>query len=258
MKPILSNRLAPLLLLQGEGGMVAIEVDGVVGEQELVLRQLSELIPAPPYLYGCTILGDGRMVLVLDGTALLESSDVAQVALPTPTAQPPAIAAPPTAAPAIAPTPEPTPESIETPPEVSPTVIAPPPTAIAPDPRDQPPCLLVVEDSETERQILALTLEKAGYRVVQAANGVEALDQLQNAPDVRLIISDLEMPRMNGLEFLSTRRQNPKIANIPVLMLTSCSGQQYYQVVMGLGAAGYMTKPHIRQELLDTIASLLP
>lgn len=256
MKPILSNRLAPLLLLQGEGGMVAIEVDGVVGEQELVLRQLSELIPAPPYLYGCTILGDGRMVLVLDGTALLESSDVAQVALPMPTAQPAAIAPP--DSPAIAPSPEIAPEAAETLPEESPTAIAPPPAAIAPEPRDRPPCLLVVEDSETERHILALTLEKAGYRVVQAANGVEALDQLQSTPDVRLIVSDLEMPRMNGLEFLSTRRQNPKIATIPVLMLTSCSGQQYYQVVMGLGAAGYMTKPHIRQELLDTIAALLP
>ncbi|GAB4357204.1 MAG: hypothetical protein Fur0042_26570 [Cyanophyceae cyanobacterium] len=251
MKPILSNRLAPLLLLQGEGGLVAIEVDGVVGEQELVLRQLSELIPAPPYLYGCTILGDGRMVLVLDGTALLESSDVAQVALPMPTAPPAAIA---TLDPSEAAPPE-LPEAL---PEVAPTAIAHPPTAIAPEPRDRPPCLLVVEDSETERQILTLTLEKAGYRVIQAANGVEALDQLQNAPDVRLIVSDLEMPRMNGLEFLSTRRQNPKIANIPVLMLTSCSGQQYYQVVMGLGAAGYMTKPHIRQELLDTIAALLP
>ncbi|MGD1849538.1 MAG: response regulator, partial [Cyanophyceae cyanobacterium] len=120
------------------------------------------------------------------------------------------------------------------------------------------PTLLVVEDSETERIILALTLEKSGFKVVQAEDGQEALEQLRKNPQVQLVISDLEMPRMGGLEFLSARRQEPPaIAKIPVVMLTSCSGKQYQQIATGLGAALYMTKPHVTQELLENIHSLI-
>ena len=281
LTPVLHNNLAPLMLLRGDEGLVAIEVDGVVGEQELVLRQLSEAIPSPSYIYGCTILGDGRMALVLDGAALLERSDVAPAAItpehivqtalnPRPTANPDA-----TALPAIAEDEDDEPSMINSPADISADISAdipaPTQTPIAPAPKpaiappmesapvqsaDQP-TLLVVEDSETERNILALTLEKAGFLVVQAGDGQAALEQLRSHPNVRLVISDLEMPRMGGLEFLSARRQEPAIAKVPVMMLTSCSGKQYQQIATSLGAAQYMTKPHVTQELINNINALI-
>ncbi|MEM1426969.1 MAG: response regulator, partial [Cyanobacteria bacterium P01_H01_bin.130] len=277
LTPVLHNNLAPLMLLRGDEGLVAIEVDGVVGEQELVLRQLSEAIPSPSYIYGCTILGDGRMALVLDGAALLERSDVAPAAItpehivqtalnPRPTANPG-----PTALPAIAEDEDDEPSMINIPADISADIPVPTQTPIAPTtlpaiaPPVQPatvksagnPTLLVVEDSETERNILALTLEKAGFLVVQAGDGQTALEQLRSHPEVQLVISDLEMPRMGGLEFLSARRQEPAIAKVPVMMLTSCSGKQYQQIATSLGAAQYMTKPHLAQELIDNINALI-
>ncbi len=278
--PMLSNRLAPLLLLHSEEGLVALEVDGVVGEQELVLRQFSESIPAPSYIYGCTILGDGRMVLVLDGTSLLRDSDVAPTAVtsrpieatPEPASLPmapdpvaarlPAAAAAPsrpvapaaiapssTAAPSTA-TPSTAAPSTATP-STPPTVPSPP--AAASSPTANKGSLLVVEDSDTERKILAITLEKAGYTVFQAADGRQALQQVNQHPNIRLVISDLEMPVMSGLEMLNARRQDPVFSKIPVALLTSCTGKQYRQIATSLGAVDYWTKPHVAAEMLVAI-----
>ncbi|MEM9245686.1 MAG: hybrid sensor histidine kinase/response regulator, partial [Cyanobacteria bacterium P01_F01_bin.153] len=247
LTPVLHNRLAPLMLLRSDEGLVAIEVDGVVGEQELVLRQLSEAIPSPDYIYGCTILGDGRMALVLDGGSLLERSDIAPASI-TPdhiiTTALSGSATPEVDIPQSAPQETAPPETVEAVPaidnEPSEIKFVVPPQPAPPTPNSAPPSgpstLLVVEDSETERNILALTLEKSGFKVVQAGDGQEALEQLRQNPQVQLVISDLEMPRMGGLEFLSTRRQEPAIAKIPVMMLTSCSGKQYQQIAAGLGA----------------------
>jgi chemotaxis family two-component system sensor histidine kinase/response regulator PixL len=114
----------------------------------------------------------------------------------------------------------------------------------------------VVEDSDTERRLLTLTLERQGYRVVQAADGLEALTQLRQRSDIDLVISDIEMPRMTGLEFLNARRQHPNAAQVPVILLTSCSGTQYKQVALSLGAADYMLKPHVTPELVASIERL--
>jgi chemotaxis protein histidine kinase CheA/ActR/RegA family two-component response regulator len=257
--PFLSNRLAPLLLMDAGDYPVAIEVDGVVGEQELVLRQLSEALPAPRYIYGCTVLGDGRMVLAIDGNELLvqaEALPAAAMAIgPLPGSDSPAPA--PTPLPTLeAPTFEPATEAIEPRdrPLERPEAIAP----VSPSPVAAPAhkTLLVVEDSDTERRLLSLTLERQGYRIMQAADGLEALDLLRQRSDVDLVISDLEMPRMTGLEFLNMRRQYPGASQVPVILLTSCSGTQYRQVALSLGAADYMLKPHVTQELIANIERL--
>jgi len=237
--PFLSNRLAPLLLMDAGDTPVAIEVDGVVGEQELVLRQLSEALPAPRYIYGCTILGDGRMVLAIDGNELL--SQVESLPMnPVPVRELPK-------APAVT--------------ALATEAIATPTSPIAPTASTLPAAhntktLLVVEDSDTERRLLTLTLERQGYHVAQAADGLEALSVLRQRSDIDLVISDIEMPRMTGLEFLNARRQHPNAAQIPVILLTSCSGNQYKQVALSLGAADYMLKPHVTPELVASIERL--
>ncbi|HEY9689468.1 MAG TPA: response regulator, partial [Coleofasciculaceae cyanobacterium] len=130
------------------------------------------------------------------------------------------------------------------------------PTAGAFPPAHNTKTLLVVEDSDTERRLLTLTLERQGYHVAQAVDGLEALNVLRQRSDIDLVISDIEMPRMTGLEFLNARRQHPNAAQVPVILLTSCSGTQYKQVALSLGAADYLLKPHVTPELVASIERL--
>ena len=114
-----------------------------------------------------------------------------------------------------------------------------------------------MDDSITLRQNLALVLQKAGYQTIQARDGGEAIAQLQQHPEIRFVICDVEMPGMNGFEFLSHRSQSPAMANIPVVMLTSRSGEKHRQIALELGANGYLTKPYLDRELLTKVADLI-
>ncbi len=122
-----------------------------------------------------------------------------------------------------------------------------------PSPQPSLQVIQVIDDSLTMRQSLALTLEKAGYRVLTAQNGREALEQLQYEAGVSLITCDVEMPIMNGFEFLIQKREVVSLAAIPVLMLTSRGGDKHRQLALQLGAVGYLTKPYLDSELLSEI-----
>jgi chemotaxis family two-component system sensor histidine kinase/response regulator PixL len=91
---------------------------------------------------------------------------------------------------------------------------------------------------------------------IQAQNGVEALEQLQLHPEIAVIISDLEIPKMNGFELLSHIRQNPDSAKKPVMVLTSRSADKHRQLAYELGANSYLTKPYLEHEFLSTVESL--
>ena len=92
---------------------------------------------------------------------------------------------------------------------------------------------------------------------MQARDGKEALEQLQQNTTVKLIICDIEMPNMNGFEFLHQRRQDPHISNIPVAMLTSRGNPKHRRLAQHLGANQYFTKPYIEQTFLDEIRNML-
>ncbi|KOP27745.1 hypothetical protein AMR41_03510 [Hapalosiphon sp. MRB220] len=113
--------------------------------------------------------------------------------------------------------------------------------------------ILVVDDSKSVRHLISLTLQKAGYKVVQAQDGKEAIAKLQQNPNIQLVICDIEMPNMNGFEFLSHRLQNPLLAKIPVVMLSTCNTNKHRQLAMQLGATNYFTKPYIEQEFLAAL-----
>jgi chemotaxis family two-component system sensor histidine kinase/response regulator PixL len=117
--------------------------------------------------------------------------------------------------------------------------------------------ILVVDDAISLRQTLSLTLQKFGYQVVQAQNGVEAIEQLQLHPEIEVIISDLEMPRMNGFELLSYIRQDDKIAKKPVVVLTSRSAAKHRQLAVELGANAYINKPYLEHELISILGNLV-
>jgi chemosensory pili system protein ChpA (sensor histidine kinase/response regulator) len=117
--------------------------------------------------------------------------------------------------------------------------------------------ILVVDDSIHVRRLLADTLEKAGYQVVQAQDGQEALDKLFGGLQVQAVFCDLEMPNVDGYEFLERCRCTAGVGKLPVVMLTSRASDKYRLRALELGASAYFTKPYIESELIQTLEQLL-
>ena len=246
-----STDLTPPLLVVNRGQQVlALEVDHLVTEQKLVIKPFGAAVAPPSYTYGCTILGDGSLIPVIDGATLVERS-LAQNSQVTAIAQ----GAPPKA---IATMSEPQ-RNIEFGSDrataannnssVSQTLDL---LNTATD-----PTVLVVDDAVSLRKTLAVSLERAGYRVVQAGDGWEALKHLQSNSSVKLVICDIEMPNMNGFDFMNHRRKDPQLLKIPVVMLTSRSNDKHRRLAMHLGATAYFTKPYIEQGFLKAIKDIL-
>ncbi|MEH2111963.1 hybrid sensor histidine kinase/response regulator [Nostoc sp.] len=248
----------PVLLLRRNQGKVALEVDQIIGEQELVIRPLGNAIAPPKYIYGCSSLANGNLILIIDASLLVKSSDIQQTTLnirALPVASASSInqkvlpisghtfSSTPLLAPSTSTT---TIETIETQPSYS----------QEPD-RKSPKVVLVVDDAISLRQTLSLTLQKSGYQVIQAQNGVEALEKLQLHPEIQIVVSDLEMPRMNGFELLSNFRQYTNLAKIPVVILTSRSAEKHRQLAQELGAKAYLTKPFLEHEFISKIKELI-
>lgn len=117
--------------------------------------------------------------------------------------------------------------------------------------------ILVVDDSPSMREMIAFTLKRAGYTIVQSGDGQEALAKLGNER-VALIITDLNMPVMDGMTFIRQARINPHLKFTPILMLTTESQEEKKQEGKAAGATGWLVKPFDPQQLLSTIAKVLP
>lgn len=233
--PVLESLNSPVLLLRCQQEILALVVDQIIGEQELVIRPLGSAIAPPKYVYGCTTLADGTLVLVIDG-ALLTQTQQQRIQpqldyMRLPVAE-------------ILQQNSWFPLSTDTTQSLPLLNSASPSTSKV---------ILIVDDNLSFRQTLSLTLQKFGYQVLQAENGLEALEKLQQHPEIQLVISDLEMPQMNGLEFLSRLQQHPQVVRRPVIILTSRSVQIYGQMAQHLGAIAYLTKPYVEQELVSTV-----
>jgi two-component system, chemotaxis family, sensor histidine kinase and response regulator PixL len=216
-----------LMIDQGQD-VVALEIDKFWGEQEVTIRQPLGNMKMPPGFTGCTILGDGRIVPLIDAIEFIRWID-GDLAVTN------AIGA-----------------NLHLPHDdlIAATPAAPTST--------QKPRILVVDDSINVRRFVALTLEKAGYLVEQAKDGQEAIEKLQaGLLHVRAVVCDVEMPRMDGYGFLATVKGLSQFKNIPVLMLTSRSGDKHRKIAMNLGASGYFAKPFKEQELLATLTQLV-
>jgi CheY-like chemotaxis protein len=120
-----------------------------------------------------------------------------------------------------------------------------------------PKTILIVDDSKTVREILTLTLEGEGYSVLQAQDGQQALEYLEQQATIHLIICDLEMSNLNGFEFLRHRLQDPRWLKIPVVILSSHTEAEYRQLSQKLGAVDYVTIPYDRASLVTSIKTLL-
>lgn len=218
-----TSEACPIILIRYKNRLVGLEIDQLIGEQELVIRSLGNLSTTPTYVYGCSILPDGCLSLVLDGATLVRKilKQLSQHLSQTANLNGGQVSF-----------------------------------------RDSQPLpatkrsILIVDDSITVRNTLSKTLEKAGYWVLQAKEGNEALQKLQQT-DVAAILCDLEMPGMNGFEFLKARQHQPKIASVPTIMLTSRTGVKHRQLAQKLGATDYLTKPYLAPQLLATLTHTL-
>ena len=120
------------------------------------------------------------------------------------------------------------------------------------------PTILVAEDSVAIRRMLDKILTSVGYQVIVCRDGQEALEQVeQNQGRIDLILSDVEMPRLNGFELLEKVRNLAAFKNTPVVMATSRTGERHQQRAKRLGATEYLGKPILPQQLIDTVAALL-
>ncbi|WP_107669219.1 response regulator [Cyanothece sp. BG0011] len=118
--------------------------------------------------------------------------------------------------------------------------------------------ILIAEDSVATRRLLEKILDKVGFNVILCRDGQEALEKLElHQRGIDLIISDIEMPRLNGFELLKTIRSHSDFAHIPVIMVTSRTGQHHRQEGTTLGANAYLGKPILAKSLLKTIESFL-
>ncbi|AFZ17148.1 hybrid sensor histidine kinase/response regulator [Allocoleopsis franciscana] len=223
----------PMLVLRQEEQVLALEIDRLVTEQELVIKPFGSAIAPPSFTYGCTILGDGSLIPVIDGTVLLDQ-----------------LLGHNTTATRINTGSKPITLTVNENSSINQTK-----TGIT---APHAPTVLVVDDAVALRRTLALTLERAGCRVLQARDGREALEQLrQGSSRVNLVVCDIEMPNMNGFEFLGQRRQDPQLSKIPVVMLTSRSNDKHRWLAMRLGATAYFTKPYLEQEFLVAIKHII-
>lgn len=217
----------PTVLMLNQGNqVVGLEIDRSWGEQEVAIRKVEGLLPMPAGFSNCTILGDGRIVPLVDISELLRwiaGSERARV------------------------------DSKQArqnlPPASSPKL-----PMVQGDHRH--PTILVVDDSINVRRFLALTLEKAGYQVAQAKDGQDALDKLSAGLTVQAVVCDIEMPRLDGFGFLARFKADSTFEQIPVTMLTSRSGEKHRQLAMSLGATAYFSKPYNEQALLQTLKQL--
>ncbi|NEP09546.1 MAG: response regulator [Symploca sp. SIO2C1] len=222
---------SPMLIMRGEQQVFALEIDNLGTEQELVIKPFGSAIAPPSYAYGCTILGDGTLIPVIDATVLLNltlEQTTGATGVTTATHDTTALNQD---------------SSFN---QTSTTIRA-----------AQAPTILVVDDAVTLRRTLALTLERVGFRVLEARDGREAIEQLQQSSSVNLVVCDIEMPNMNGFDFLSHRRQDSQLSKIPVVMLTSRSSEKHQWLAKHLGATAYFTKPFLEQELVAELKQIL-
>jgi two-component system, chemotaxis family, sensor histidine kinase and response regulator PixL len=228
-----------LLMVQVDGQKLCLAVDRILSEQELAISPVGNAFTFPSYVQGYSTLSEGNLSLAIDPVELLNrsrhSSPLKSFVAKSPTEPPQLLALPATAA------------EIAIEAELLPYHSA----------ANSKITVLVVDDSLVQRQSLLRTLSGAGYQVLQAANGQEALVQLNQHAEIQVVVCDIEMPYMNGFEFLSYCRQDARLSQIPTIMLTTRSGAKHRQLAIALGARAYTTKPHADQELLAAVENML-
>lgn len=202
------DRFNWLLLLRAGSETLALHVDALRGNQEVVVKNAGPQYARMVGFSGATVLGDGEIVLILNPVALAGRNPAATADATPPLSRAKAV------------------QSL--------------------------PTVMVVDDSLTVRKITGRLLEREGYRVITAKDGVDALEQLLNAtPDV--IIADIEMPRMDGFDLTRNIRADARLKTVPIIMITSRTADKHKRYAAEIGVNHYLGKPYDEDVLLQLI-----
>ena len=212
-----------IIILRSNDNLLAIQVDQVFGEQEIVIKQIEGPIPKPAGIAGATVLGDGTIMPIGDVLELIEIAQGKRTI------------------------------------EIGFNILEEEDGSKQshPETSTNDPIVLVVDDSITVRELLTLSFNKLGYRVEQARDGQEAWNKLRGGLPCDMIFCDIEMPRMNGLELLSNLQKDEKLNKLPVAMLTSRGAEKHRKLATDLGAKAYLTKPYTEKDLMDVAQRLI-
>ncbi len=201
---------SPGIVISSGGRRTVGTCDALLGAEEVVIKPLGPLLASVPGYLGASILGDGRIALLVEPATLTEGPRR-----------------------------------------------APGPAAPAPD-RPAAPKILVVEDSFTVRELQRSILEAAGYPVVTARDGREALQSIERDGQIALVVTDLEMPRLDGLELTRAIRASSTRSSLPVVIVTSHGSDDDQRRGIEAGADAYMVKRSFdQQDLLATVEQLV-
>jgi chemosensory pili system protein ChpA (sensor histidine kinase/response regulator) len=214
------------------GRQVGIVVEDVVRKDEIVIKSLGEFLRNLKMFPGATIAPDGSLILLIDVNRLVAGEAIEHRPLMT-SANAARIFAPGAAAVAHGAIPQ---EAIDFVPEEK--------------------LVVLVDDSISVRKFVGRMLEKAGYRVKLAADGLEALE-IVTQTRCDLVVTDLEMPRTNGYELLSHLRQDAQTRSIPVMVVTSRAGAKHRDRAMKEGAMAFLTKPVQEDQFIAAVARLI-
>jgi chemosensory pili system protein ChpA (sensor histidine kinase/response regulator) len=219
-----AQRYSPVIICRSGNDRIALHIDEVLGNQEVVVKNIGPQLARMIGIAGASVLGSGDIVLILNPVQLAQRAEMHQV--PTLPATAPDFAA-----------------------DVTRTTK--PVTEL-----ETLPTIMVVDDSLTVRRVTQRLLTREGYQVVLAKDGVDALRQLQDyTPDVMLV--DIEMPRMDGFDLTRNVRGDDRFRNIPIIMITSRTADKHRRVAMELGVNIYLGKPYQEDELLNHISGFL-
>ena len=200
----------PVVLVRAGEHSTGLVADELVGSREIVVKSVGPQISGIRGISGATILGDGRIVIILDIGALVRAEWRGRGQLP----------------------------------------------AVSREKEDRRTFALVVDDSITVRRVTQRLLERNGMRVLTARDGMDAVGLLQDhVPDV--ILLDIEMPRMDGYEVAAHVRNDPRLKDVPIIMITSRVGEKHRARAIELGVDDYLGKPYQEAELLDAISPLV-
>lgn len=221
-----------MVIVKVAGKQVGVVVEEVLGKDEIVIKNLGHYLRRVKLFPGTTIASDGSLILLIDLNRLVSADTAERHALPSssPAAR---VFAPGSEAVAAGTIPSEAVDAIE-------------------DDR----VIVVADDSISVRKFVARMLEKAGYRVKVASDGLEASEIVAQV-GCHLIITDLEMPRMNGYELMDHLRQDPVTRRIPVLVVTSRAGAKHRDRAMKVGASAFLTKPVQEDQLISTVENLI-
>jgi chemosensory pili system protein ChpA (sensor histidine kinase/response regulator) len=202
------NAVSLVLIRAGENS-TALLMDTLEGSREIVVKTLGPHIASVAGVTGATILGDGRVIMILDPATLVRAQRAAEPIVP-----------------------------------------------LAPPIVERALTALVVDDSITMRRVTQRLLERRGVKVLTARDGLDAITVLQ-AHEIDIILLDIEMPRMDGYQFATHVRNDAKAKRLPIIMITSRSGEKHRAKAIEIGVNDYLSKPYQESQLVAAIEALL-